>query len=291
MDKTTITIQPIHHIEDARHIQDIQRRVWSAADRELVPASMLMTLSRNGSLVLAAYASDGPPDTGGMVGFVVGWLGTVPGTVHDGQPARLKHCSHIAGVLPDWQRHGVGRQLKLAQRQAVLDEGWTDHVTWTYDPLYRRNGAFNIHSLGAVSTTYIRNIYGEVNDALNAGIPTDRCQVDWYLRSPRVVQAIAEEAHTPGWNLATVQLLPTPVNSDGLTHPPASRPDYDGRPVALPLPDDVADLRQRDRQLLVEWRLYLREALEQAFASGYVLADCVRIGDKGWQYILTAGDE
>jgi predicted GNAT superfamily acetyltransferase len=188
MSASEITVRTVGDVAGSRMIQEVERRTWGAEETDILPTHILVTLAKNGGLVLGAFALDGPAATGGMVGFVVGWLGTTPASAT--APPRIKHCSHIAGVLPEWQGRGIGRQLKLAQRQAVLEQGITAHVTWTYDPLYRTNGAFNLHRLGAVSTTYIRNIYGEMTDALNAGVPTDRCQVDWYLGSPRVCNVV-----------------------------------------------------------------------------------------------------
>lgn len=286
MNHPSISIRPVVDLDHCRYLQEVHRRIWGSSETDVIPIHILITLSKNGGLVLGAYAAAGPPATGGMIGFVVGWLGTTPVTPGTPAPLKVKHCSHIAGVLPDWQGYGVGRQLKIAQRQAVLDQGVTDHATWTYDPLYRVNGAMNIHRLGAISTTYIRNIYGEMSDELNKGVPTDRCQVDWYLRSPRVLHALAAERRDPPWDSAAMQVLPTTQTASGLPQPRATKLQLDGTTIALPLPDDVAAIRRQDRALLLEWRLFVRAALEQAFASGYALVDCVQLPPHGWRYIL-----
>jgi predicted GNAT superfamily acetyltransferase len=161
------------------HLTLVHRKIWVGEGEgiEPVPTHVLITLAKNGGLVLGAYAEDGPPETNGMVGFIVGWLATPPYPPEPGQTPHLKHCSHIAGVLPDFQGRGAGVLLKLAQREEVLAQRITNHVTWTYDPLYRVNGALNIHRLGAVCTTYLRDVYGQMDDALNAGAPTDRLGV------------------------------------------------------------------------------------------------------------------
>ncbi|HAJ38303.1 MAG TPA: hypothetical protein DCL15_21740, partial [Chloroflexi bacterium] len=97
----------------------------------------------------------------------------------------------MAGVLPAWQGRGIGVRLKLAQRDAILAQGMTDWVTWTYDPLFRVNAVLNIHRLGAVCNTYQRDWYGVMKDGLNAGVPSDRCQVDWWLTSAHVEGRVA----------------------------------------------------------------------------------------------------
>ncbi len=115
-----------------------------------------------------------------------GFLGTsnrygaeAPATV------KLKHCSHQLGVLPEWQSRGVGYALKVAQREAVLNQG-VRLITWTYDPLESKNARLNIAKLGAVCNTYIRDYYGELRDDLNRGLATDRFQVDWWIASRRI---------------------------------------------------------------------------------------------------------
>ncbi|MCB0162377.1 MAG: hypothetical protein KDD83_29770, partial [Caldilineaceae bacterium] len=182
-----------------------------------IPVHVLVTMAKNGGGVLVARADDGPPEFDGMVGMALWWPGLQMSPRND-QP-QLKICSHMAGVLPQWQGQGVGRQLKLKQRELVLAQGLTDWVTWTYDPLYRSNGIFNLHRLGAVCNTYARNVYGELDDDLNRGTPSDRCQVDWWLRSERV-ERVAQNQLPNGsnnWQMSTI--LPTVRNAAGLLCP------------------------------------------------------------------------
>ena len=274
-----VSIKPIVDMAGCRHLQEVHRHIWTGdGGIQTIADHVLITLAKNGGLVLGAYADSGPPACGGMVGFVIGWLATIPETEAGPDPTQVKHCSHIAGVLPDWQGHGIGLQLKLAQREAVLAQGVTDHATWTYDPLYWVNGRMNIHRLGTICTTYKRNVYGIMDDDLNAGAPTDRFQVDWYLTSGRVNHALAEERRDPAWDLATMQILPAKPEAPELL--------LDGRTMAMPLPDDVGLLRQQDRQLLIDWRYFTRQVFEQAFAAGYAVLDCIKIPERGWHYIL-----
>lgn len=280
------TVRPITDLDACRHSQEVHRRIWQLGDEEIVPVHTLITVARNGGLLLGAYAYDGPPETGGMVGFAFGWLGTVDADPARSGPPALKMCSHIVGVLPEWQRRGVGLQLKLAQRQQTLEQGVTDRMTWTYDPLLRRNAAFNLRRLGAVSNTYKRNIYGKMNDALNAGLPTDRCQVDWFLRSERVECAAAGEPEIVDWKRVTLQRLATRSGPVGFRMPGTDRLQPDQRPLAVPLPADLNALRDHDPTLALEWRYFLREVLESAFAAGYLMVDCCEIANHGWHYVL-----
>lgn len=291
----TITIRPVTDVQGCEHFQELQRIVWDSPPIDLVPNHVTITIIKNGGMLLGAYDEDGPAATGGMVGLVFWWLGAAHdpadpprsgGSRPGDRPLRLKACSHTAGVHPQWQGRGIGLRLKLAQREAILAQGLTDWVTWTYDPLYRPNGVFNIHRLGATCCTYARDVYGAMQDALNAGWPSDRCTVDWRLRSPNVLQDIAQPRPTPEWDPAALLIPPVAATDAGFPTPPDRELTPDGRPIALSLPDDVAAIRREDPGLALAWRLSMRQGLEAAFAAGYVMVDCVHWPEHGWRYIL-----
>ena len=277
-----IIIRPVRSPADCRHVQLLQQRVWASGDRDLVPAHVLITIAKNGGVLLGAFAPDGPHKTGGMVGFVLGWPGY--GTDDHGRPIP-KHCSHQVAVLPEYQRRGLGQAIKLAQREAILAQGITEWVTWTFDPLQRINAVFNLHRLGATSNTYLCNTYGELEDALNVGLPTDRLQVDWWLRSPRVVAATAPEQATHTWPLEELRIMSAPDSGE------ANAPDISGLravdPLAVPIPETVNQLRTKAPARMSHWRYYLRAVLPTAFERGYILTDCVDLPSIGWHYILS----
>jgi predicted GNAT superfamily acetyltransferase len=246
----------------------------------------LVTLAKNGGLVLGAFAEDGPPSTAGLVGIALGWLGVGVDPATPDASSKLKFCSHMAGVIPAWQGKHVGLRLKLAQRDFVLAQGLTDWVTWTYDPLFRANGVFNIHRLGATCTTYMRNIYGEMTDELNRGAPSDRCQVDWRLNSAHVVQKLRPNATHATWEPDNLELLHSTTNAAGFAVPGEPAFVGDGRPLAVPIPSDIVAIRRGDHGLSLAWRFYLRAVLEEAFGAGYTMVDCVHLAGYGWRYIL-----
>ncbi len=299
-----IVVREIETIEECRHFQTVEQRVWGTDCENIVPQHVLITLAHNGGLVMGAWADDGPADTGGMVGIVAGWLGAaVPAGAPADAPRRVKFCSHMAGVLPPWQRQRVGLQLKLAQRDWVLAQGLTGWMTWTFDPLQRANAIFNVHRLGATCRTYLRDLYGAMTDSLNAGGPSDRCQVDWWLRTPRVEAAIQEAtAHlaagehsnggaAPATHLraeeiyAGLRVLPT-TGAGEVRAPVDAAPPLDGAPLAVPLPADIGALRHTHSALALEWRHWLRAQLERAYAAGYETVDCLPAAGGDWCYIL-----
>jgi predicted GNAT superfamily acetyltransferase len=101
--------------------------------------------------------------------------------------------SHMLAVLPEYRNVGLGRRLKLAQRDDALARGF-DLMEWTFDPLEIKNAHLNIARLGAIARRYMRNIYGPSTSPLQGGLPTDRLVVEWWLRSERVRRALGEEA-------------------------------------------------------------------------------------------------
>jgi len=304
----SIIVRPLETIEEIEHFQIIEQRVWGSDEENIVPTHVLITLAHNGGLVMGAYAEDGPAELGGMVGIVAGWLGAdVPPGSPAGTALRIKFCSHMAGVLPAWQRRRVGLRLKLAQMEWVREQGMTDWITWTFDPLQRANAVFNIHRLGATCRTYIRNLYGEMTDALNAGSPSDRFQVDWWINSKRVrlaaehatAQLAREDASDGDGAPATAQTAHhqrypgvhvVPTTASGAFRAPVDHlPPLDGAPVALPIPENIGAIRRDDHALSLEWRIWLRAQAERAFAAGYVVVDCLHVVGHDWCYILQPG--
>jgi predicted GNAT superfamily acetyltransferase len=98
--------------------------------------------------------------------------------------------SNMMGVLADYRNLGVGRQLKLAQREEALSRG-IDMIEWTFDPLELKNAFFNMQRLGAVVERYVLNQYGITSSTLHGGLPTDRCIASWFLKSDRVANVVA----------------------------------------------------------------------------------------------------
>ena len=166
--------------EEMTAVEQLQRLVWAAPDIEIVPKDILLAMVHNGGVAIGAYLGTD------LIGVTFGF----PGTYATPDGPRLKHHSHILAVHPDWASKGIGFALKRAQWQMVRKQG-IDRITWTYDPLLSRNAHLNIARLGAVCSTYLRSEYGEMKDGLNAGLPSDRFQVDWWINTTRVWRRIS----------------------------------------------------------------------------------------------------
>ena len=278
-------IQVLETPEEMTAVEALQRAVWPGSETEIVPVHLLITAVHNGGLVLGAFDEDR------LVGFVFGFPGLE--SLPDGP--RPKHCSHMLGILPSHRDSGLGFALKRAQWQMVRHQG-LDHVTWTYDPLLSRNAQLNIAKLGAVCNTYLRSQYGDMRDGLNAGLPSDRFQVDWWIRTRRVERRLGKRSRgTLGlaqFQKAGTQLLYSPVpRADGLLQPPEHFSPPDGRLALAEIPPDFLALKSADLALARDWRFFSREVFETCFAAGFLVTDFVFDRDSGRSlYVLADGE-
>jgi predicted GNAT superfamily acetyltransferase len=260
----SVRIREVDDVVDLAVVARLQREIWGFGDADVVPVHVLLTAAHNGGLVLVATL--GADDVGMLFGFA--------GLTGDGRP---KHCSHMTGVVAAARGTGVGRALKWRQRQRLLERG-VALVTWTFDPLEARNARFNLATLGAWSDEYLENVYGELDDDLNRGLPSDRLLVSWELRSERVAERAAQaDVDAPvgapaAPAVATGQPLLVARSTGGARHPvrldPATEPS-----VTIEVPHDLQALKLRDLPLAHAWRTAVREAFTHAFARGYRATD------------------
>ena len=212
----------------------------------------------------------------------------------------------MMGVLPDFRDRGIGFLLKRAQWQMVRHQG-LDRITWTYDPLLSRNAHLNIALLGAVCNTYIREAYGEMRDGLNAGVPSDRFHVDWWINSQRVSRRLSKK---PRRRLDLAHFLaaeatiinPTEVGEDGLPCPSTDvgltmvaglESDTEKQPLLLmEIPADFTILKSSAPELALEWRLHSRVLFEEVFKRGYLVTDFIHLPGRYPRsfYVLSFGE-
>jgi predicted GNAT superfamily acetyltransferase len=173
-----IEIRPVRGIEEMLEVERLQQEVWAVVDREIVPALHFIPATAVGAILIGAF--DGPR----MIGFVYGFPGFEGGE-------RIIHSDMLA-VLPGYRDRGLGRRLKLAQRDAALAAG-ISRITWTFDPRQARNAHLNLNILGATADRYLRNYYGTTSSPLHSG-GTDRLWVTWDLRDRKTYRPIASLA-------------------------------------------------------------------------------------------------
>ena len=269
--------------EEMALIESLQRAVWPGSETDVVPAHMLVTAVHNGGIVAGAFVDEQ------LIGFVFGF----PGIESTPDGPRPKHCSHMMGIHPDHRDSGIGFALKRAQWQMVRHQG-LDHITWTYDPLLSRNAYLNIAKLGAVCNMYRRSEYGEMRDGLNAGLPSDRFQVDWWIHTRRVERRLSKRPRRPlkldNFAEAELQPLYSPLAvPSGLIRPPEHFSPLQGHLVLAEIPSDFAALKEADFPLARDWRFFSREVFETAFAAGYIVTDFVFDRSRSF-YVLSNGE-
>lgn len=266
-----ITYRALTTLSEMQAAEELQRQVWPGSELVIVPLHMLLTVAQNGGVLIGAW------DGSQLVGFVFGFLGTDEGEVDRPAMTRLKHCSHMLAVLPAYRDQQIGYQLKLAQREAVNQQA-VRLITWTYDPIESRNAHLNIARLGGIVRTYKPNHYGEMTDGLNAGLPSDRLLVEWWITSHRVKQRLGGERKTLNLELYmaanTIILNPSRVNDAGL--PLITKPFVPTDAICLvELPANFQHLKATDLALARDWKFQLRAVLTNAFAQGYIITDYI----------------
>ncbi len=283
-------IQPLTTIQEMFQLEELQRRIWPGSETDIVPAHILLTIAQNGGQLLGAISGEA------VIGFILGFLGTDHSSPERVAMARLKFCSHMLGVHPDYRSQGIGYSLKVAQRQGVIEQG-IRLVTWTYDPLVSLNAHLNIRRLGAVCRTYIRDAYGDMRDALNVGQASDRFQVDWWVTSPRVISRI--EGSRPPLDLANFlaagaeKINPASLGDDDLARPAESFREPQGNLALVEIPPNYDVIKEKDPGLASAWRTHTRQLFEAAFSAGYLVTDFVYL--KGERlprsyYLLSFGE-
>ena len=278
-----VVIKLLESPEDMTRVENLQRAVWPGSETDVVPAHVFITAVHNGGLVIGAFLE------GELIGFVFGF----PGLDFTPDGPRPKHCSHMMGIKPGQRDSGIGFALKRAQWQMVRKQG-IDHITWTYDPLLSRNAYLNIAKLGAVCSIYRRSEYGEMRDGLNAGLPSDRFQVDWWVNTRRVERRLGRRARSPLKldNFSKAELNPfySPLTgTSNLIQPPEHYSPLEGQLLLAEIPSDFSTMKETDFALARDWRIFSREVFETAFAEGYIVTDFIFEGGRSF-YVLSHGE-
>lgn len=189
-DAPNIQIRPLQQLSEWTEAVRIQKIVWNFDDVDLVAPRLFRVASDIGGQAAGAFAGDR------MAGFSLAFPGLKSG--------RGYLHSHMVGVLSEYRNRGVGRQLKLAQREHALAMG-VDRIEWTFDPLEAKNAYFNIVVLGAIVRRLTFNQYGVTSSPLHGGLPTDRCTAEWWITSPRAKTEVTHRIPVPAGRTREIQ--------------------------------------------------------------------------------------
>ena len=274
-------IRPLTTLEECRQVAALEKTVWGYTDAEdVVPPPVLIVSIKRGGILLGAF-----DDGGRMRGFVY----SMP-AIKDGRPTQW---SHMLGVTPEVRAAGLGARLKLAQREAALDDGSRPHRV-DLRPAPGANAHLNFAKLGVVVEEYEENIYGESSSPLHGGTPTDRFVAEWRIRAPHVERRIA--AH--GWPVVRdASVTGTPVVNPSRPWEPWLQPgpadlSIDERRLLVEIPVGFSEMLERDPRLAHDWRMSTREIFQHYFARGYRAVDFFLAREAGrGQYLLSRFEE
>jgi predicted GNAT superfamily acetyltransferase len=176
-----VTVRKCDALAEMQACFALQKEVWKFSDTDLIPVRMFVVASKIGGHVIGAFAERD------LIGFAL----AIPGM-------RNGHCylhSHMLAVRQQYRNAGLGRRMKLFQRQDALARGF-ELMEWTFDPLEIKNSYLNIERLGAIARRYNVNQYGITSSPLQGGLPTDRLVAEWWMKSERVEAVLADALPT-----------------------------------------------------------------------------------------------
>ena len=248
MSADAIVIRKCHQLDEMRACVALQKEVWDFSDADLVPLRMFVVAEKVGGQVIGAFAGNE------MTGFAL----SVPG-------ARGGHSylhSHMLAVRKRHQNAGLGRRIKLFQREDALARGF-ELIEWTFDPLEIKNAYLNIEKLGAIARRYTVNQYGITSSPLQGGLPTDRLVAEWWLKSKRV-EILLQTGKPRVETLTTISV-------------PAQIYDWKASPATRSQAKEVQDRN--------------REQFVKAFADGLAVLGYERDEQRGGKFLLGRWEE
>ena len=241
----------------------LQEETWGENFAERVPASILMVNQKIGGVSAGAF-----DEHGRLVGFVFGMTG-----IKDGKPV---HWSDMLAVRPEYRDQGLGRRLKLFQRDYVLALG-VETIYWTYDPLVARNAHLNLNKLGADIEEYVENMYPSEDSVLHRGLGMDRFIVAWHIRSEKVRRALEGKPVFSLQNPESFPVVNTRMSETGLPEPLADIPAFpDDRIVRVEIPEDIHHAKDLFPEAGRLWRKCTRDSFLHYFQNGYRVAGYYR---------------
>jgi predicted GNAT superfamily acetyltransferase len=239
--RAEVEVRTLHDVAALEHARGVFDAVWPVVGGGTnLTSNLVRAVEHAGGYVVAAYDTRTGADPGRPVAAAFAFLGRADPHPGRAEPTTVLH-SHMAAALDGHRDRHIGTALKLHQRAWALRHG-VPVVTWTFDPLVRRNVRFNLVKLGVVVDDYLVDFYGDMDDELNQNDRTDRLLAWWEVASPRAAAAAAGR-------VAALERAP-------------------GDAVVVPLPADIIAIRQAAPRAALTWRLRVRETVLGAMAEG-----------------------
>jgi predicted GNAT superfamily acetyltransferase len=256
-DAAGVRIRTLDDPNDQQVAVRIFDQVWPPdSGASHVKANLLRAMILSGGYVAAAYDHDTPV---GAALALVGRHRVGEGPAEDPTSWHEHLHSHMAGVLDGYRNRSIGTAIKLHQRAWALSQG-IDTIVWSFDPLVRRNARLNVQKLGTDVRGYVPNFYGNMDDAINAGDPSDRVFAWWLLDGDTATRAAS-----------------TPLQ-------PVDPASFDSARV-IQTPEDIVELRRTSSDEAQRWRHMVREQFLDAFGAGLSVVGL----DADGSYVLARG--
>jgi predicted GNAT superfamily acetyltransferase len=247
-----VTLRDLHDIDAYRKVVELEHDIWGYTDfADVVTVPVFIITVKRGAILIGAF-----DERDRMVGFVYSIVG-----MKNHKPMQW---SHMAGVVQEYRNKGLGRDLKLAQRERAIAAGF-ELIEWTFDPLQTANAHLNFTKLGVVCDEYAVNVYGDSSSALHRGTPTDRLVVQWNISEPHVERRISRDS-------------PLVARSDDAARAPVVNANgvdlsIDERRVWVEIPVGFTEIQQQTPDRALALRLETREIFQTYFARGYRAVD------------------
>lgn len=262
-----IAIEPLATPEAFSACERLQQDIFAGNDRQILPGYLLVTLTRAGGTALGAYDTEvAPPRLCGCLIDLAAY-----------QHGNLARSTLLHAVAKAVRNRGIGYRLRMVERKRCQREH-VELVTWLTDPLRSTEAHFAVNKLGAIATSYERNVFGELSDPANRGLATDRLTIEWWINSPRVCEVIdkGKLPHHYLFGLERMEVVTkTRLTNSGQRRLLNAETNPRSAVILFEIPADLDRLREHDLDLARDWRIKTRDAFETLFANRYILSGFV----------------
>jgi predicted GNAT superfamily acetyltransferase len=252
-----VEIRALTAIAEFRDVIALEREIWGGEPEDAVGIPIFAVTLKRGGLLLGAYEGDR------LAGFAYSLA-----AMKAGRPVQW---SHMLGVQEGFRATGLGRALKLAQRQHALAAGF-DLMEWTFDPLQAVNAHLNVRRLGVVADEYLLNVYGESTSPLHGAVPTDRLVAQWWMETARVARILAGTGPAASLETPAAPVLRA-VSRGGWTEPAGVDLGRQDAAVAVEIPGGFGAWLDRDPGLASAWRAATRAVFSHYLGRGFRVVD------------------
>lgn len=265
----TITYRRITEEADIRQCVGVQVAAWDMDPIEVMPHHFFTSVVKIGGLMVGAFDGDR------MVGFIY----SLPSLMFNLD--RATHEMDMLAVLPEHQRTGIAWAIFEAYVEELAlhcqEFNYIPLISGTFDPFLGQNAHLYIRKLGSIIYKFVPNMYGEIKSGIYAGLRTDRFQT--ILRPLGRHTQARMKGNYSDFDVSfepTDRMLGDIVFRDGLPHLDAIHTDVDQDVLYMPVPYDIAGLKETDIALARDWQHRAAEVFSHYLTHEWVITDFLR---------------